>query len=277
MYRIIGADKKEYGPVSVEQIKEWIAQGRANGASMALADGTEEWKPLSELPEFAEALAAKTASPLHTPAPAPQPDSSEAWAAEILSRDYEIFIGDCVSRGWALLVKNFWPAIGAGLLALLIVGTVPLLAGVLYGGLYLFFLKQMRGEKAELGDVFSGFSIAFLNLFVGGLVMQVLLALGFICCIIPGIFLAVAWTFAIPLMIDKKLDFWPAMELSRKVATRHWWQLLGLLAINVLIIIVGHLALCVGFLVAFPLTFAALAYAYEDVFNVAPASSPQSV
>ena len=33
------------------------------------------------------------------------------------------------------------------------------------------------------------------------------------------------------LVIDKKLEFWPAMELSRKVITHHWWTIFGLLLV----------------------------------------------
>jgi uncharacterized membrane protein len=87
----------------------------------------------------------------------------------------------------------------------------------------------------------------------------------------------VAWAFAFPLVIDKKLGFWEAMELSRKVVSRHWWVLFGLLLVNVLVILLGLLACCVGVYVAQPVALGALAYAYEDIFGaksapVVPAS-----
>lgn len=56
MFKILGADQKEYGPVSAEQVKEWILQSRANAQTRVQAVGTTEWKPLAEFPEFAEAL-----------------------------------------------------------------------------------------------------------------------------------------------------------------------------------------------------------------------------
>ena len=58
MYKLLGADQKEYGPVSGEQIRAWITQGRANGRSQLQAAGSTEWKPLTEFPEFADALKA---------------------------------------------------------------------------------------------------------------------------------------------------------------------------------------------------------------------------
>ena len=56
MYKIIGADQKEYGPITVEQLRYWIAEGRINASTQARAEGTTEWKPLGSFVEFAEAL-----------------------------------------------------------------------------------------------------------------------------------------------------------------------------------------------------------------------------
>ena len=53
MYKIIGADGREYGPATAGQLRQWIAEGRANAQTQALAPGAPEWKPLGALPEFA--------------------------------------------------------------------------------------------------------------------------------------------------------------------------------------------------------------------------------
>jgi hypothetical protein len=52
MYRIIGADGKPYGPITVEQLKQWIKEGRANAQTQTFVEGATEWKPLGALPEF---------------------------------------------------------------------------------------------------------------------------------------------------------------------------------------------------------------------------------
>ena len=52
MYRIIGADGREYGPITADQLRQWIAEGRANAQTKVLLEGTTEWKTLGELPEF---------------------------------------------------------------------------------------------------------------------------------------------------------------------------------------------------------------------------------
>lgn len=56
MYKIIGGDQKEYGPITADQIAQWIREGRVAAHTQARLEGTEEWKPLSSFPEFAAAL-----------------------------------------------------------------------------------------------------------------------------------------------------------------------------------------------------------------------------
>jgi len=65
-YKIVGADQKEYGPVTEEQIRQWIADGRANAQTRAkLEDGP--WQALSNFPEFTAALG--PAEPAVSPPP----------------------------------------------------------------------------------------------------------------------------------------------------------------------------------------------------------------
>jgi hypothetical protein len=56
MYKIIGADGKEYGPVTAEQLKQWVAEGRVNTQTKVLAEGTTEWRTAAEIPEVAATL-----------------------------------------------------------------------------------------------------------------------------------------------------------------------------------------------------------------------------
>src|SRR5215469_15966427 len=52
MYKIIGADGKEYGPISTEQLRQWIAEGRVNAQTQILPEGATEWRPLSDFPDL---------------------------------------------------------------------------------------------------------------------------------------------------------------------------------------------------------------------------------
>jgi hypothetical protein len=57
MYRIIGTDGRQYGPVSLEQIRQWIAEGRAESQTPIFAEGAKEWTSIGLLPEFANCFA----------------------------------------------------------------------------------------------------------------------------------------------------------------------------------------------------------------------------
>lgn len=52
MYQIIGADGREYGPVTAEQLRLWIAENRVRPGTMVKPDGGHQWKPIAVLPEF---------------------------------------------------------------------------------------------------------------------------------------------------------------------------------------------------------------------------------
>jgi hypothetical protein len=74
MYKIIGADQKEYGPVTAEQVRQWLAEGRASMQTQVLPEGATEWKAIGDLPEFA------TASPGPVPVMPTIPAPSSAGA-----------------------------------------------------------------------------------------------------------------------------------------------------------------------------------------------------
>ncbi len=297
MYKIIGADGREYGPVSAEQLRQWIREGRTNAQTKAQAEGSAEWKPISAFPEFADLMTAP-------PVPEPVPAGGFTPPGTAVPVDF----GGCFSRAWKLLCSNFWRLVGTTLLILLLVGGVgvmlrfavnfaigiPLRAhrgnpwetlfaqwpgllvnmlwglfvgGPLIGGLYNYYLKLMRGQPADLADAFAGFGSAFLPLVLAHVVSAVLIALGFVCCILPGIYLGVAWKFTLPLIIDKRMGFWDAMELSRKVVTRQWWILFALFIVSGVIKAAGVIACCVGVLATVPIGIAAILYAYEDLLG----------
>ena len=235
------------------------------------------------------------------PPPSPAADAA-AIAREILARDYNLSIRSCVRRAWALVRKDFWPLVGVTALVLALLGFVNLVGGVtlrtgpagessteitsvlfilvwgpLMGGLSLYYLKKIRGEPTNIELAFSGFSHGhkFLHLFLAGFVTILLTWVGFLCLILPGIYLLVAWLFTLTLVMDKGLDFWSAMELSRKVVTRHWWKLLGLVLVVLLLYASGLVALFIGILITAPLAMVAATYAYEDIFGrTTPAAGP---
>lgn len=280
MFKIIGGDGKQYGPVTVEQIREWITSGRANAQTSAQRDGEADWKSLAEFAEFAEALGASTGPTPSVPGSAAPlfPDSTlsaEQLASAVLSRPVEINVGHCLGRAWDLLKADFWPVLGISALILLVSGAAHgLLNGPLYGGLLWYYLKKIRRQPAGINDAFAGFygfTAPFLQLVLGAIVSGLLAALGLLACLLPGIYLAIAWQLTLPLIQDKKLSFWDAMEVSRKVISADWWSAFVFALACVGLNFLGALCCGIGVLITWPWTMIALAYLYEDLFASEPA------
>ncbi len=218
MYKIIGGDGNEYGPVSAETLRQWIAEGRVNGETRTRSE-TGEWKTLAGFPEFAVAVGAQPAPRLESPiaAATPPPFSAGGQTSAVYEGDYQLDMGGCIARGWELVKTNFWPAVGTTLLIMIVSGVVnqlfglitrPImqamiinhvfslsgigvvlavslisgtLGGVFYAGLFKYYLKLIRGEAAGVGDAFAGFGKSFGQLILGPLVVSVLVFL----CMLP--------------------------------------------------------------------------------------------
>lgn len=299
MFTILGGDQKQYGPVSADEVRQWIRDGRANANTMAFAQGTTEWKPLSAFPEFADLFPSAPGAISPTPGAIP---TRTATPEEIAAMDFDLDIFSCIQRGWELvkgnmviIVVTFLVVAAAGLMdyfinlisgsatdamiyrqefsptgvALVLLSSIlnALLQTVFMGGLYMYYLKLIRGQEAGIADAFSGFSHAFVQLALLGLVQGVLVLIGCLFCLVPGIYLAVAWIFAAPLVIDKEMGFWEAMSFSLKVVNKHWFVVLGLILVVGLVSACGIIACCVGVLVTIPVGYVALMYAYEDIFG----------
>ncbi len=320
MYKIIGGDGNEYGPVSLEVMRQWLAENRVNGETQVRGE-TTEWKPLAQFPEFATGLAQPQAQAQSSAGGAPAPfataSAARADRREVFDGDYQLDMGGCISRGWALLKANFGVLFGGVMIYFgveLLVGAlsvIPLIGiiftlanwvitGPLMGGLLYLFLRVVRGEAAGAGDIFDGFRRAFGQLFLGQLVTSMLMGLCLlpalvagviillpsithhttpelpqilmVCgvgalCLIPMLYLQVSWMFTLPLILDKGLEFWPAMKMSWQRVNLHWWQSFGLMVLIGLVNVLGLLMCLVGILVTVPIGLAAMMYAYETIFS----------
>jgi hypothetical protein len=300
MFTIIGADQKQYGPVSADEIRQWIREGRADGRTLAKQEGTTEWKTLAEFPEFSAAFASAPSAAM-PPFPPNAPPAASLDA--ILARDYDLDIFGCISRAWDLGWRNFGPVVGISLLVFLgeglanqLIGMIsgpsmeymiqnrtvtPIgvelfvltsllmapIQGIFLGGLYKFYIKLVRGERAEIGDAFYGFTQPLAQLAMVGLMMNIIIMIGTLLCLIPGIYLSVALIFSMPLIVDKGLTWQEAMKLSMKMVNKHWFVVFGLILVNGLLAISGVIACCIGVLFTGPVAGIALMYAYEDIFG----------
>jgi uncharacterized membrane protein len=148
-----------------------------------------------------------------------------------------------------------------GWLASLVIGP-PMMMGN-----FIVSAKLLQEQAVNFSDFFSGFQF-FLPLLLLTLVSSILVSLGFILLIIPGVYLAVSYLFAALLVIDRRLDFWPALELSRRTVTPRWFTFFAFCLLLLLVNVAGALLLGLGLLVSVPLSVCAVTAAYADIFGL---------
>jgi hypothetical protein len=227
-------------------LREWIADNRANGQTLVQEEGTGLWQPLSALPEFAEALGAAGATGPAQPALAAGLPVGPGEVERLAERDYALDVGGCLARGWQLLIRRFFLVFAAaGLVWLMMVGSslacglvTFVIGGALHGGLMVLYLKLLREQPASVTDVFACFGPWFVQLMFVWVVSQVASGLGMFC-LLPGIYLKVVWVFGLALAADRRMEFWPALELSRRMVSKHWLQVAVLMGVAYLPFIVA--------------------------------------
>jgi uncharacterized membrane protein len=76
----------------------------------------------------------------------------------------------------------------------------------------------------------------------------------------------IALQFAIPLIMERNLGVADALGLSVRAAAANIGGLIGLILLEIVVGILGFVALCLGLFVAIPVIYAANAFAYRQVF-----------
>jgi len=140
MYRIVGSDGAEHGPVSAQQASDWIAEGRLNRASRVQVEGGAQWQSLGELAEFAAALAAaKPPTAPSTPAAPAVPAATGATPAP--------------TSGLAIA------SLVLGILGLITCG-ITALAGLVLGIVGLTKISRSQGRLSGSGLAIAGICVS---------------------------------------------------------------------------------------------------------------------
>jgi hypothetical protein len=133
-------------------------------------------------------------------------------------------------------------------------------------GAYYVFLKAARNEKVRLEDVFVVFK-NYINVLVASLLSGLLILVGILFCIVPGIFIACKLAFVPFLVVDKKMDGVAAIKESWNLTNDFGMTILIYGILSTLLFILGFLLCGVGILIAFIWVYLALASLYIAVLQ----------
>lgn len=176
-----------------------------------------------------------------------------------------------IERGYfgrALQIVASDPAtyvIGGLILQLVAAVALGLLLGPAICGIVWITLKHLRGQKVAFGDLFRGFD-NFSDALVAGLAFALLVGAGLVLGVVPGIVLGALFCFVFPFVVDRDLPFPEAMAASRRIAGGGDLLDRGLFFLLALLVgLSGVILGVVGLLFTWPLMWATVAVAYEDL------------
>ncbi|MCM1986388.1 glycerophosphoryl diester phosphodiesterase membrane domain-containing protein [Methanococcoides seepicolus] len=165
--------------------------------------------------------------------------------------DYE----DIFSRSWNAFKDNVAAFIVATIIvvfgSIFIVTIAPLFYGLTY-----MAVKGLRGEKVEINDVFEGFN-RFVKSWVLLLVSVILIGIGYMLLILPGLILSILLIYSFPLLVIKDYGAMDAIKESIDISKQNFVDSLVLFIIVAIISAIGGITYIVS-LVTIPIITLAL-------------------
>jgi len=197
----------------------------------------------------------------------------------------EVKFGEWLQEAFELLKANFVLLMLTNLIALVLsVVTVGILAGPMMAGVAMITLALIdkREPKPVPGDIFKGFEFFLPSFLLVLLVLCVVAASAAAWLFVGPLSGVAAWVlltltmFSIFLIVEKKMDFWPAVQASYEIVKTAFWPLLGLVVVSSIAVDIGLVARCVGIVATAPFFMCAMSVAYRHVSAAAPApAEPQ--
>lgn len=169
-----------------------------------------------------------------------------------------------------MLALNFIPFLDEGLISLLTTGIsfiITIFSYPFFAGIIMMGIHRAVDAPVSYKMAFSYFSYT-LAIIIASLCMSILITLGFVLLVIPGIYLSIAYMFTLPLIIDKNMDFWQAMETSRKATTQHWFKLFFTVMLMGIIYMLSAIPLGLGLIWTIPMFIALQGVLYRRIFGI---------
>jgi hypothetical protein len=145
---------------------------------------------------------------------------------------------------------------------IIIVVSVIFVAGLLFMG-----IRRVAGERISWNMVFRGFSMAG-KIIVATILQSLLVGIGFMLLVLPGIYLAIGYAMTIPLIIDRQMSPWQAMEASRQAIHREWWKIAGIFLVMTLIYNLSMVPLGIGLIWSWPMFIIVAGVVYRSLFGI---------
>ena len=157
--------------------------------------------------------------------------------------------------------ENSASIIASLLQVIAIAATMPMMVGITIMG-----IRHSQGKSVSAGSIFNYFHRAP-AVILWYFLMTLMIMIGYLLLILPGIYLSFAYMFSLPLVVEKNLGVWAALEVSRKAVTRIWFRATGFLLLIMLLITLGMIPLGIPLIWIVPWVTLAYAILYFKLFG----------
>ncbi len=140
-------------------------------------------------------------------------------------------------------------------------------------GMYQFALKVVRGQAAELGDLFGG-GRYFWRALLCSLVFGLAFTVGLLLCIVPGVIVFLMYWPFIYVLVDRDSPGLQSLSQSAEITAGNKLALFGLMFVCFVIHLMGCLALGVGMFISGPYVMLVLALAYDRISGIRRTHNP---
>jgi uncharacterized membrane protein len=183
-----------------------------------------------------------------------------------------------LNKGWDWFVENPANYMLVGLMAAALLGvTYMVIWGPVMLGLAAVGIRRAERGKVEAAQFFDAFRFFVPSLFAG-LIVLVLSLVGALFLIVPGVVILSMYLFTFHFIYERGMDFWDAMEASRRVVAADYLGFALFAFLIILVNLLGIAFLLVGVVVTIPVTSLALTAAFRDctsgLATLAPSSGP---
>lgn len=134
-------------------------------------------------------------------------------------------------------------------------------------GVFILGVRRSVNAPIEATSIFKYYKKT-ISLFLTMLLMYLMILLGFMLLIIPGIYLMIAYFMAMPLVVEKNLSPWQALEVSRKTITHRWFGVFIFGIVISFILMISMIPLGIGLIWTAPMMMIAYGIMYRNMFGV---------
>jgi hypothetical protein len=138
-------------------------------------------------------------------------------------------------------------------------------------GIHIMGMRHAENKSVSAGSIFGYFD-KIPSVFLCYIIMTIMVLLGTMLLILPGIYLMIAYIFALPLVVEKNMSAWQALEASRKALTRKWFPMFGLLILIGFANTLAIFTLGIAWIWTIPWSVLTMSMVYTKLFGAEPST-----